>query len=178
MIRRLALALVLVLAATAPAAAHRLKLFATVEGDTIAGYAFFIGGGRPQGADIVIRDAAGQVVHRTATDAQGGFAWTPPAPGDFTVTVDARDGHVATIAIGPDRFAEIPTTPAPATSPETAAIEQAVDRAVARQIRPLLEAYDEAEGRIRFNDVVGGIGMIVGLGGIALWLSGRRGPKP
>lgn len=53
-------------------------------------------------------------------------------------------------------------------------VEAAVDRAVARQIRPLLEAYDAAEGRARFNDVMGGIGMIIGLAGMALWASARR----
>jgi nickel transport protein len=52
-----------------------------------------------------------------------------------------------------------------------------VDTAVARQIRPLLEAQAEADGRVRFNDVMGGIGMIVGLAGAALWASARRGPR-
>ncbi|NLH79539.1 MAG: hypothetical protein GX458_01670, partial [Phyllobacteriaceae bacterium] len=56
----------------------------------------------------------------------------------------------------------------------TRQIERAVDVAVARQLRPLLEAYDQAEGRLRFNDVAGGIGMIVGLAGAALWVSARR----
>ncbi|PWR22992.1 cobalamin biosynthesis protein CbiM [Zavarzinia aquatilis] len=163
-----------------PAAAHRLKLFATIEGGTISGYAFFIGGGRPEGATIVIRDAAGTEVHREVTDGEGRFTWTPPAPGSFVVTVDAGDGHAADIRLGEERFG--PTVSAPTTTmptaqalpADTAAIEAAVDRAVARQIRPLLEAYDEAEGRVRFNDIVGGIGMIVGLAGAALWASSRR----
>ena len=182
MIRRLALALALLAATAMPAAAHRLKLFATIEGGTISGYAFFIGGGRPEGAAIIIRDENGAEVHRDATDAEGRFAWTPPAAGSFTVTVDAGDGHGADIRLGAERFgAASPSSSAaiaaPASAPpltDTAAIEAAVDRAVARQIRPLLEAYDEAEGRVRFNDIVGGIGMIVGLAGAALWASSRR----
>lgn len=181
MIRRLILAL-LVLAATAgPAAAHRLKLFATIEDGRIAGYAFFIGGGRPEGATVVIRGADGQELYRGATDAEGRFAWTPPAAGTFIVTADSRDGHVAEVRLGTGRFTPLPS-PAPSPAPDqaampttdTAAIETAVDRAVARQIRPLLEAYDEAEGRLRFNDIMGGIGMIIGLAGAALWATSRR----
>ncbi|MDD3446991.1 MAG: carboxypeptidase-like regulatory domain-containing protein [Zavarzinia sp.] len=190
--KRLVLALALILAVVEPATAHRLKLFATVEDGAITGYAFFIGGGRPEGSTIVIRDAQGIEVHRTATDAEGRFAWTPPAPGAFTVTVDAMDGHMAEARLDAQRFgavvdAAVPAAPAPpgnavstGTPPapaDTAMIERAVDRAVERQLRPLLEAYDAAEGRVRFNDVVSGIGMIVGLAGIGLWASSRRKSK-
>ncbi|MFA5120529.1 carboxypeptidase-like regulatory domain-containing protein [Zavarzinia sp.] len=181
MIARLLLAFACLLAFTAPAAAHRLKLFATVEEGAITGYAFFIGGGRPEGAELIVHDAAGQEIFRTATDAQGGFAWTPPKPDDYRLTVDARDGHMAEATIGADRLGGVAApapasapTPAPAAPADTAAIERAVDKAVERQIRPLLEAYAEAEGRIRFNDVMGGIGMIVGLAGIGLWAAARR----
>jgi nickel transport protein len=68
------------------------------------------------------------------------------------------DGDAASSTPGPLRLA----TP------------DAVDAAVARQLRPLLEAYEAAEGRTRFNDIMGGIGMIMGLAGLALWGSTRR----
>lgn len=55
-----------------------------------------------------------------------------------------------------------------------AMIDRSVEAAVARQIRPLLESYAAAESRLRFNDIAGGIGMIVGLGGMALWISSRK----
>lgn len=184
MSRALLLALALLLASAMPAAAHRLKLFATVEDGAITGYAFFVGGGRPQGSTIVIRDGAGTEVFRTVTDDEGRFAWTPAGPDRFTVTVDARDGHAAETVLEAERFGAAPPSrsPAPAGTPtapppsasDAAMIEAAVDRAVARQIRPLLEAYDAAEGRARFNDVMGGIGMIIGLAGMALWASARR----
>jgi nickel transport protein len=53
-------------------------------------------------------------------------------------------------------------------------IDRSVDRAVSRQVRPLLEAFSVADSRIRFNDIVGGIGMIFGLAGVAMWMSARR----
>lgn len=195
------LALTLLLVA-APASAHRLKLFATVEDGTVTGYAFFIGGGRPQGAMLLIRGASGQELYRGTTDDRGQFSWRPQAPADLVLTVDARDGHVAEARLAADRFSGVAravsshaaTPPAPhssglgdtglggaAAKPGgvdaavlAGLIDQAVDRAVSRQVRPLLEAYDEADGKVRINDVIGGVGMIVGLAGIALWASSRR----
>ncbi|WP_170263475.1 carboxypeptidase-like regulatory domain-containing protein [Blastochloris sulfoviridis] len=201
------LAMLLNLAMTGPAAAHRLKLFVTVEGNTVSGYAFFIGGGRPQGVAVTIRDAANAVVHRGTTDDAGGFAWSAAPPGAYTVSVDTGDGHAVSEKISADRFAG-PAAPSPAAAPAEAAPEQplpqkaaaekaadpapavvcappdpaalhrevetAVDRALARQLRPLIEAQAQAEGRLRFNDIMGGIGMIVGLAGAGMWAAARR----
>ncbi|MCB9947072.1 MAG: carboxypeptidase regulatory-like domain-containing protein [Rhodospirillaceae bacterium] len=202
--RRFGLALLLLVAAMAPAEAHRLKVFATVEAGSVTGYGFFIGGGRPMGATVVISDAAGTELYRARTGADGAFSFTPDAPTDLTVTIDAGDGHVAHETIAGDRFgppvatggalAAEPQVPAEAAGPATpvgpdaaaglstealqAMIDRSVDTAVARQIRPLLEAYDEADGRVRFNDVIGGIGMIIGIGGAALWMASRRHRQP
>lgn len=52
-------------------------------------------------------------------------------------------------------------------------IDQSVDRAVSRQIAPLLEAYAEADGRTRFSDIVSGIAVIIGLAGLFLWAKSR-----
>jgi nickel transport protein len=49
-----------------------------------------------------------------------------------------------------------------------------VEQAVARQIRPLREALQAHEERVRMRDILGGIGYIVGLAGLALWWSSRR----
>jgi nickel transport protein len=204
--------LAVVLAFAAPAEAHRLKLFVTAEDGEIGGYAFFVGGGRPEGVDFVVKDGDGREVFRGRTDDQGNFRWRPTVAADYAVTVDAGDGHWVEGKIAADRLsiASAPTRVAPApaavssatVSPAAAAPEAApatpaaaavpacpapidpatlsrlvaaeVDRAVARQLRPLIEAYDQAEGRVRFNDVTGGIGMIVGLAGAGLWAVSRR----
>jgi len=177
-------ALALLVLAAAPADAHRLRIFATVEGGTIEGYAFFVGGGRPDGA-VVRFERAGEVVHATTTDAEGAFAWRPVEPGPITVVVDPGGGHVAEVTLGAERFGAAPAGDAAPASAEEAAsahaldpeVEAAIEAAVARQIRPLLEAQAEARSRIRFNDVMGGIGMIVGLAGVALWARTRARPR-
>ncbi|MDQ2078620.1 cobalamin biosynthesis protein CbiM [Xanthobacteraceae bacterium Astr-EGSB] len=194
------LAMALALTGATSAQAHRLKLFVSVDGMTVSGYAFFIGGGRPQDVDFVVKDAAGAPVHRGRTDEKGAFAWTAAAPADYTLSLDTGDGHFADEKIPADRFsltapaiaaavqapAETPpaadspastAAPSPATiDPETLTrlVEAAAERAVARQLRPLIEAQNLAEARLRFNDIMGGVGMIVGLAGLAAWAMSRR----
>ncbi|MCE1237262.1 MAG: cobalamin biosynthesis protein CbiM [Hyphomicrobiales bacterium] len=188
------LAVAFLLAAT-PALAHRLKLFLATEGGEIAGRAYFVGGGRPEGVDVVFKDAAGVEVHHERTDAQGEFRWRPPAPAAWTVVVNAGDGHFVEESLAADRFGgEAATAPvvaasiAPAKTPDAgstpacaalpgdfdARVARSVDDALARRLRPLMEAQDQAEARIRFNDVMGGVGMIVGLAGVGLWATSRR----
>jgi nickel transport protein len=58
------------------------------------------------------------------------------------------------------------------------AVESAIERAVARQIRPLREQLVAAEDRIRLQDILGGIGYIIGLTGLALWWRSRRRSGP
>lgn len=176
---------------TVPAAAHGLRVFATVEGSEIVGYGFFVGGGRPK--DVAWSAAmAGREVARGRTDDEGRFAFATPSPveGPVTVTLDAGDGHVAAREIGPERFGaapapeppagaaalpEDPPTDAPATPPPAAVTEAMIRTAVAREVAPLLERIEEMDARIRVADVVAGLCAIFGLAGVALW---ARAPRP
>ena len=181
MIRRLVTALVAFACLALPAEAHRLKLFAQVTGETIAGYGFYIGGGRPEGADLVVATPDGKEVGRLKTGADGGFSFTPPTPGRYELTLTGGDGHLVSIDVSTDGTPTVgQEVKAPSSATTTlpadldALIAQAVDAAVARQIRPLLEAYDAADGRVRFNDLIGGLGWIAGLAGLWAWFRSRR----
>ena len=67
----------------------------------------------------------------------------------------------------------IATGPAPGLDP---ALESMIERAVARQVRPLREELMAAQDQARLHDILGGIGYILGLTGIALWWRARRSP--
>jgi nickel transport protein len=54
------------------------------------------------------------------------------------------------------------------------ALAAAIESAVARQVRPLREELAEARARARMQDVIGGIGYIVGVAGLVLWWTARR----
>jgi nickel transport protein len=184
------LALALVMLAGGSAWAHRLKLFAAVAGNEVSGYGFFVGGGRPAGVPIIARDVSGAEIWRGTTGDDGAFAFTVTKPETLTLSLDAGDGHAVEETLSADRFGAAPEPPA-STAPKqasapisaeakarllarvSAVVAAEVDKAVARQIRPLLEAQAAAEARIRLNDILGGLGWIAGLVGVGLYFSRR-----
>ncbi|WP_346895390.1 cobalamin biosynthesis protein CbiL [uncultured Roseibium sp.] len=195
MIRFLLLSLLLLPVLAAPAEAHKLKVFATVEGDTVAGYAFFIGGGRAKGTPWTAKDAAGTVMAEGKTDDEGRYRFTPsqPVTSDITVTVNTQEGHIAFAVIAASRFggnaaagtaAAAPTaaSAAPAASPSQGTsqpvsderIAMLVESAVQRQLEPLLERIEQMDDRLRFSDILSGIFLIIGLAGIGLWARARK----
>ncbi|MBX9757394.1 MAG: hypothetical protein K2Y29_01370 [Beijerinckiaceae bacterium] len=177
-----AIALLLACIAASPAHAHRLRVFATVEQGGISGYAYFVGGARAKGASVVFRDQGDRELHRASADAQGAFVWKPEAQQTIKVVVDAGEGHVATLVMDRARFLggraavdeQEREENSMLTSTQRDMIEASVDAAVARHARPLMEAFEAMEARLRFNDIVGGIGMIMGIAGAAMWALSRR----
>lgn len=179
----LLLPLLLALVFIGPAQAHKLKVFATVEGGEVKGYAFFIGGGRAAQTAWAATNATGVSLASGTTDGEGRFAFpVPQPPTDATVTVDTREGHVASVTLPASRFggASVAAAPARPTDGSTpidpdARLAGLVEAAVQRQVAPLLERIEQLDARLRYADILSGIFLILGLAGIALWARGWRG---
>ncbi|QVL51346.1 MAG: hypothetical protein KFB96_10740 [Thiocapsa sp.] len=194
-------ALVLLSTLGSPALAHKLQVFAFAEGASIGGSAYFAGGGAASGARIEVLDGEGNTLAELAPDGEGRFIYAAQAPVDHLFRAITGDGHQAEWRVPASELAagfrsegsivedpaisdrgdvsviartaasSTPTTPAVVLDP---ALESAIERAVARQIRPLREQLVAAEDRIRFQDILGGIGYIIGVTGLALWWTSRR----
>jgi len=168
--------------AALPAEAHKLKAFATAEGADVSGYAYFSPGGRAQQATVTVTEPDGSLVARPAVEEDGSFRFTARHRVDQRIRVDGGDGHVATYTV---TAAELPDTlpgggeavsaAAPAAAPaETPDLAAVIERSVARQIRPLREQLDAYQEKVWSHDVLGGLGVIFGLGGVAYGLAERR----
>lgn len=196
MLRRFLSLLLISLLLVTPAAAHKLKVFAAVEGDQISGYAFFIGGGRAMETPWVAKQADGTVIAKGNTDSEGRYSLTAPQPvtSDITVTVNTEEGHIAKTVLAASRFGvaenaalavevaqtdpaasppAVKTAPAASStaSPLAAAL---VEAAVQRQVEPLLERIEQMDDRLRYSDILSGIFLIIGLAGIGLWARGLK----
>ncbi|WP_035690648.1 hypothetical protein [Azospirillum halopraeferens] len=181
-LRAAALAVAMLTAAT-PALAHKMKLFATAEGATVAGYAYFSPGGRARDVPVTAVDGDGVTVFRGRTDAEGAFRFPAERRSDLTIVVSGADGHEARFTL---RAAELPGTlpggPSAAAAPPPAAapsgpppdLAALIEASVARQVRPLREQLDAYEAAVGMRDVAGGLGYIIGLAGLAYGLSMRR----
>jgi nickel transport protein len=186
---RLRLTLLLLLLWNTGAEAHLLKLFAYVEGQEIHGSAYFAGGAAATGAPVTVTGADGQTLATLPTDPQGAFRYHADSAGDYRLRVDTGDGHQAEWLIRAAEFGQaVPETAIAATPPSApqspagsvadARLAALIEQALARQIGPLREALQRSDERARLSDILGGIGFIFGLAGIALWWRGRQGgPK-
>lgn len=184
------------LAAASIAEAHRVSVFAWVEGDTIHTQSKFSGGKPVVGGQINVLDPTGNPLLQGTTDDNGRFAFAIPQKTDLTVEVVAGMGHRNIWRIKADELGAIapsevagapakqgdPKTPPPAaTVPETtqltaaAQIEQIVARVVDQKIAPLnqrlAELQDQEPG---LGEIVGGIGYIIGLIGVGAYVHYRR----
>lgn len=188
MIRPFILAVIVWLAALGPASAHKVRLFAAAEGALVSGYGYFSGGDRAQGV-VVTAEAGGAMVYSGVTADDGSFSFTATLRADHLIRLDAGDGHAASFTLRAAELPEsLPTAGAPpqnaapppsAASPAPPALDdvrlaELVERAVARQVRPLREQLDAYEETTRWRDAVGGIGFIIGLGGLAYGMAARK----
>ena len=191
----LALALALALTAGTPAQAHKLKVFAAVDAATVDGRVYFVGGTAASGAVITVEAPPGSPVACLAADGDGRFRFEASSRADHVIAADAGDGHVARFTIAAlDLPAALPAAavaaaqPAAVAShrddrtgdsvlPPASALPDMLAEAVASQVRPLREQLNDYQDQVRFRDIVGGIGYIFGLAGIALWLRAARRPR-
>jgi len=179
-----------------PAQAHLLKVFAFVENGVVQGHAYFAGGSRAAGLAYTISTPHEGEVARGTTDADGAFRHRAATRADHRIEVTTGDGHAAAWTVRADELPGLPAAdadqsrqaePAPPPSPNLSSgngsalppgLTAEIEQAVARQVRPLREQLLAWEEQARFTEVLGGVGYIVGIAGLALWWRDRRGPRP
>lgn len=191
----------LLMVGTQTALAHKVNLFATAEGETISGYAYYSGGARPRNMTIAVLGPGEKKLAEIQTNERGEFTYRAVAKCDHTLVLKLEDGHEAEFTV---KAAELPDSlPAPGGAEATPAggksepvaggettvaprvdegvlpaslaeVEAIVSKAVSQQIRPLREHLDAYQEEAKLHDILGGIGYIVGLSGVAFYFLGAR----
>jgi nickel transport protein len=178
------------------AQAHGLSVFARADGVVIEGLVYYQGMAPARAAHVTVFDPEGVPLTETVTDDQGRFAFQAARRVDHRIVADLNDGHRAEFSVPaaqlsaalPETSPERPLPPkslssgagagveaaAVAAQAEPAALDAMVDAAVARHVGPLREQIAAYEDKIRWHDVLGGIGYIVGLSGLACYFLARR----
>jgi len=180
----LAFALLAVLPATT-ALAHRLNVIAPVQGNAIAGEAYFVDGSPARGAAVTAFDPAGKSLGQTTTDGQGRFSVPLRVRCDHRVVVDAGDGHAKTVTVPasempgtlPDWDGKVPAAEedaATAAPSESAGELMGQLAALQGQVAELRKEVARYENKVRLHDVLGGMGCILGFMGLAYYFLGVR----
>jgi len=192
----MAFALTLVFMALAPlASAHKVNVFAWVEGNTVHVEGYFAGKKKAQDSLVEVFDSSGEKLLDGRTDQQGEFSFKIPKRTDLKIVLTASMGHKNDFLIplsdlgevSPDTPVESSGHPVPEPSEQKinsgqatsavdfAQMESVIDKALDRKLISLSKLISETrpEGPT-FSEVIGGIGYIFGLMGVALYFMSKK----
>jgi len=189
-------ALVAGLLCAKPAQAHKVTIFAWVEGDVVYTQSKFMGSRMVQNGRVEVKNSDGKTLLEGKTDAEGLFTFTAPYKGDFDIVLHAGPGHQAVWHLGaldfedgeagqgPDIPVQTPNPPPDentmtSTPPREGLTESQVTRIVSDQLHKEIEPLKKMLARSMqpspsLQDILGGIGYILGLVGIAAYVQSRR----
>ena len=185
------------------ASAHRMNVFAWVDGNTVHVESNFAGGKKVKAGKIVVMDSQGNELLSGITDDQGEFSFIIPMRTDLKIVLIAGQGHRAEWTIPASEMEGLPLgTDATGTTETTMQsqkqtivselsgevkpvsstpvlrlqdVEAVIETVLDRKLKPITKMLADAhyEGPT-VKDIFGGIGYILGLVGIAAYVHSRK----
>ena len=178
----------LVLSFQSMALAHKVYIYAWLEGDTVYTESYFGAGKKVKQGLIRVFDLSGQKCLEGRTNAKGEFSFRLPLVADLRIVVEAGMGHRGEFVLKAEGSAETLkpdiTPDVPEGDPKSAVpvftdelqirmiVEQALDARLKQVMRELAEIRKERGPG--FNEIIGGIGYIFGLMGLILYFKSRN----
>lgn len=189
-----------VVVAATPAAAHKVVASTYVAGDAIEGEIGFSDGAMAVDTPVMVTAPDGRVLGETRTDGDGFFTFTPTEAVDHVFRADLGAGHVAEVvmpaaelpkavaagggASGPATTAVAAVAAATAVAGRPAAesapagltpdLRDAIAVAVRDEVRPLRREIAAYKEKNDLQTILGGLGYIAGLCGVAFYLIARQ----
>ena len=194
-----------------PAMAHKVNIFAYVEGDSVVVEGYFSKDAKAQDCKLLFFDESGKQIHEGRTDKKGMYSFKladlPPFSGSLKIVMEAGMGHKADFTLSaedipgavkagaqpqektsePKAQQEVSTSPgseASVAAPvvDQAALTAALDAVIEKRLAPITRMLGKQEkllleekfGGPKMTDIIGGIGWIVGMIGIAAFFWARN----
>lgn len=181
--------------------AHKVNMFAFVEGSKVMMEGYFADGNKPVNCEVIVTDPDKKVLVKGLTDHEGKFSFDVPEITDLRIVLNAGMGHRAEYVISRSELAGVaPRSTAgaiePADSQFTAtetrsessseialeeipattldATEAAIRKAVADANLPLMRSIEELKEDANFSNIIGGIGFIFGVVGLLFYIKARK----
>jgi len=178
-----------------PASAHKVMIFAWVEGNTVHTESKFSGGKRVKGGAVIVYDLDGNQLLKGKTNDKGEFSFEVSKKTGMKIVLLAGMGHrgewlipleeIQAVAAGqtgvitsketaikePDKQAQS----APVSGVSPGEIQMAVEKALDKKLKPVMKMLAESrEHGTSVTEILGGIGYILGLMGVAAYFNYRR----
>ena len=184
----LALGIVVALPMVSQVWAHKVNVFAWVEGDTVFVEGYFPGGKKSQDSLVEVFNPAGTKLLEGRTNEKGEFSFKIPERTDLKIVLTSSMGHKNDFIVPASDFQEVESSPSsPAQSfaeiakdssahpADLSQLEGMIDRALDRKLAPLIKLIrDTRKEGPTIAEIVGGIGYIFGLFGLVMYFKNRK----
>ena len=184
----LALGIVVALPMVSQVWAHKVNVFAWVEGDTVFVEGYFPGGKKSQDSLVEVFNPAGTKLLEGRTNKKGEFSFKIPERTDLKIVLTSSMGHKNDFIVPASDFGEVESSPSsPAQSFAESAkdssaypadlnqLEGMIDRALDRKLAPVIrQIRDTRKEGPTIAEIVGGIGYIFGLFGLIMYFKSRN----
>jgi nickel transport protein len=184
--------------------AHKVTIFAWVEGDMVYTESKFSGGRKAQNAPVEVFDGQGNKLLEGKTDENGEFSFKAPRKtemkivlvagmghrGEWTISVEEFKGEILEYAEkvasqepaakNPDKINISESVPKENTSPPcltSEEIQRVIDTALDKKLKPVITKLNKSldpDHSPGVSDILGGIGYIFGLVGIGAYFNYRK----
>ena len=180
----LLLTAIILIVSNVPALAHKVMIFAWVEGDTVFTESKFSGGKKVMNAPLVIFDKDGKKLLEGKTDNKGEFSFKIPKVTDLRIVLNAAMGHKAEWTVPETEIREAGNIVEKISASETSGpiplglskeeVRKIVEDSLDKKLRPIVRMMTESKNtRPSLTEIFGGIGYIFGLMGVALYFISR-----
>ena len=176
---------------SSPAYAHKVHLFAYVDGDYIKTESRFNGGRPARGCDIQVQSSSSsnQDIAVNGKSDEKGFFHFPMAnlTGDLDIIITCGDGHRGSWHLAENEYlfteaepvdhvhAQSKPVPVQVGDSDNDMLRQIIAEEVEKKVAPLRrELAQLAEHRTSLQDILGGIGYILGLAGLAAYMKFKK----
>ena len=171
--------------------AHKVNIFAYVEGKRVYTESYFNDGKKCVDSKIEVFNNQENKLLEGLTDGEGMFSFEAPsedvADGDLQVVLTASMGHRAEYIIPVNELRgvtepaqEKPEEPASKVSPEISSldlkeIQSLIEDTLDEKLKPVMREIKKfQEDRISPTEIIGGIGYIIGIFGIIAYFLSRK----
>lgn len=181
-LRAATLLFLLVTLPSAPVLAHKAFIFAWYDGDKVQTKSKLSGGKPVSQGKIVVQTMKGEQILEGKTDAKGAFSFPLNPLKPLRIILSAGEGHRAEWILKDHQAVDEPATSpiAPhqtiARTSNGACEKQVLTSAeLDKKLEPIYRALAELkEDKPNIRDILGGIGYIIGLVGLAAYFQSRK----
>ena len=181
--------------------AHKVNIFAYIEGDTVFTESYFNDGRKCIDSKVEVFDKTGDKLLEGLTNKDGEFSFQSPEKIDLRLVLTAGMGHKAQYEIKADEFSgseegdkadtslhplkedkvdkrkkeEKQTGHTETLTVDMKEMQSMVEESLDKKLKPLLKLIAKSQqNRVSFSEVIGGIGYILGIMGIILYFQAKK----